>query len=158
MTEQNTDVTIFEEMMNKTFSEVAHFSSDERFTEYLNRFGNYKSQYSTMGKTFRYLDSEDYLVFVEADLSAIHIFAHQRECCESVWLEDITGDLNDLIGKPLLMAELVMEDKDDYEKDLYELWSFYKFATLKGNVTLRWIGNSNGYYSIDVNYFHFKKP
>jgi hypothetical protein len=81
---------------------------------------------------------------------------HSQECCESVWLEDVVGDLQSLIGKPLMIAEVTSnytkknDDNDDEEGD--EQWTYYRLGTDIGNiVTLRWCGTSNGYYSTDVN-------
>jgi hypothetical protein len=82
-------------------------------------------------------------------------FYHSQDCCESVTIDDICGDLNDLVGSPLLVAEQVSVDAEDNKGtedygDSYS-WTFYRFATSKGDVTVKWYGTSNGYYSESVN-------
>lgn len=82
---------------------------------------------------------------------------HHQDCCERVYLDDICGDLNDLIGSPILQAECVTNaDNPPPDTDLEHLWTFYKLSTIKGSVTLRWSGSSNGYYSVAVN-FEFER-
>lgn len=96
-------------------------------------------------------DGNDELYFLTAEGDKFKMY-HEQDCCESVWLEETIGDLEDLIGSPLLMAEEVIErspESDNYES---ATWTFYKFATIKGYVTLRWVGESNGYYSESVNF------
>lgn len=99
---------------------------------------------------------EDALV-METDDGMVYTFAHSRDCCESVTIESITGDLSDLVGSPLTMAEESSQDgkeagltfPNEYTPDS-STWTFYKFATIKGYVDVRFFGESNGYYSEGV--------
>jgi len=79
-------------------------------------------------------------------------FYHRQDCCESVYIEDICGDLEDLVGSELVEAEEVSSYDADplYEGEESYTWTFYKFRTRKGSVTVRWYGSSNGYYSESV--------
>lgn len=86
---------------------------------------------------------------------------HSQECCEEVYVEDICGDLNLIIGSPLLIAEEVVSkgssiDAINYDIDLIGTWTFYKLATINGYVTIRWLGSSNGYYSETVDFAKLK--
>lgn len=72
-------------------------------------------------------------------------FYHEQDCCEDVRIESIVGDLADLENAEILHAEEAMQDMEDAEE--HGTWTFYKFATRKGYVDIRWIGESNGYYS-----------
>jgi hypothetical protein len=115
-------IEIFKGMLGKVMNDVSS-SGDEMIFK------------SNDGKTFKFL--------------------HYQDCCENVSIEDICGDLSDLVGLPLLVAEEVSNpdifDHDDGENESCT-WTFYKFATVKGNVTVRWLGTSNGYYSESVSY------
>ena len=79
------------------------------------------------------------------------MFFHAQDCCEHVDINDIVGDLQDLVGEPLLIAEEVSgaTEPDEEHSESYT-YTFYKFATRKGYVDVRWLGESNGYYSESV--------
>lgn len=90
-------------------------------------------------------------------------FYHDDDCCETVYIDDITGDLDDLEGKPLDIVEVVRYDDTMPEGMDLEVpsesyvWTFYKFATIKGWVDVRWLGESNGYYSEEVDFEGVRK-
>lgn len=118
------------------------------------RYGKDEEISVLKGKTLKAIDNfdNDELVFrtVEGEVYKMY---HEGECCESVTIEDIAGDLSDIIGEPLLMAEEISEERaklDEYDECF--TWTFYKFATINGYVTIRWYGTSNGYYSESVDF------
>jgi hypothetical protein len=103
-------------------------------------------------KTITGIEQSD-VIFKTTDGETYRMY-HDQDCCEGVGIEDIEGDINDLIGSPLLQAE---EDtnydggKPSEYSESYT-WTFYKFATIKGYVTIRWLGESNGYYGESVDF------
>lgn len=113
---------------------------------------------SLIGLTFTNIErspitaEDDEIIFTTADGRKFKMY-HSQDCCESVRIEDIAGNLEDLIGSPILMSE---ESTNEGKVDNREYadsctWTFYKFATVKGYVTIRWYGTSNGYYSERAN-------
>lgn len=95
--------------------------------------------------TFRTVDGETYKMY------------HEQDCCESVYIESIVGDLEDLLFEPILRAEktdnlfdMIKNADKEEDGDESHTWTFYKLATRKGYVDIRWYGSSNGYYSEGV--------
>ena len=131
------------------------------------------------GKTIVAIDAEEEgeeVRFAFSDGTKAMLY-HDDDCCEYVRLCDIAGNLSDIIGAPILKAEesscsgydvqknahLVRVDEggkplcagpvppDEGDYDTFT-WTFYHIVTRKGYVTLRWLGESNGYYSERVDF------
>ena len=87
---------------------------------------------------------EFYLLFDDGTYFRLY---HEQCCCETVELVDVDGDIDDLVGGTLREAEVVTHEWETSES---ERWTYYKFGTQKGSVSLRWYGSHNGYYSNTV--------
>lgn len=109
-----------------------------------------------IGKTLLSVQSTGNEIVFQADDGSEYKMYHSQDCCESVYVESIVGDLTDLVGEPILNAEQVSSDGMPpvhlSDADGSFTWTFYKFATRKGYVDIRWYGSSNGYYSEGVDF------
>lgn len=99
------------------------------------------------------INKDEALRFTLAD-GRVCMMQHHQACCEHVYIESIVGDLQDLIGRKILKAEEAAHDVEVADGD--QMWTFYKLATIKGYVDIRWNGSSNGYYSIGVSFDEVK--
>lgn len=84
-----------------------------------------------LGKVFISVIKEcgdsDQLIFTVSENES-YMMEHHQDCCEHVYIEDINGDLNDLVGAPILQAEesswndaspnSFISDEDDHNDSL----------------------------------------
>ena len=110
-----------------------------------------------IGKTMASVKNvDDGAIVFTTESGEVYELSHLQECCESVAIEDIVGDLADLVGSPILRAEETTsyDDPVGITKKHYGryTWTFYKFATRKGYVDIRWYGESNDNYSESVDF------
>jgi hypothetical protein len=102
--------------------------------------------------------TEDMVTLITSE-GDVYQQTHSQDCCESVTVEDICGDIQDLIGEEILLAEEVTSDMNPSDathkeyQDSSFTWTFYKLSTNKTSVTIRWYGESNGYYSESVDFY-----
>lgn len=115
--------------------------------------------------TIEITEEKDHMFFRTYD-NETYVMYHIQDCCEGVYIEDIIGDLKDLIMYKIQYAK---EDSHSPEESECEscTYTFYKLGTAKGYVDIRWFGESNGYYSESVqfakleddsDYIFFKQP
>lgn len=154
-----TEVLVYDDILGKTIKRIGTNVKAFHDSRYFDQEGwgqvgetvffASKLKCSELGDTkeaqtviFEFTDGTKFLLF------------HIQDCCEGVWLEDIDGDIDDLVGSPLVMAESVTENERDEYGDSFT-WTFIKFGTTKGSITMRWFGTSNGWYSEDVDFALF---
>ena|SRR5689334_20098515 len=101
------------------------------------------------------VENEDEIYFTTQE-GREFVMYHENNCCERVSIDEIEGEWSNLIGLPLLLAEEVSSEgvasRWSGSEDESFTWTFYKLATNRGTVVIRWYGTSNGYYSESVDF------
>lgn len=92
-------------------------------------------------------------VFFECSDGSKYQMYHVQDCCESVNIVDVVGNPDHLLTGEILQAE-ISDSEEEPEGHYYEsyTWTFYRIATNRGSVVIRWLGESNGYYSESVDF------
>ena len=112
-----------------------------------------------VGKTIRKIDglypgSEEVTIYcMDGDIFRLY---HEQDCCENVELNDVEVDTDNFYLALVISAEEVCgESPSDftYGNDSHT-WTFYKIETTQGGIWMRWLGESNGYYSEEVTVDH----
>jgi len=100
------------------------------------------------------------LTLTIADTGQQVLFYHDQDCCEDVYLQAVIGDLKDLLWTPIVVSEEASSPEPEsfnYTNSSHT-WTFYKLRTAKGDVTLRFLGESNGYYSESISIKLWEAP
>lgn len=104
-----------------------------------------------LGKYISRVEVGDYDVcfYIGRDGLSFYKLYHFQDCCESVYVEDVCGDVKDICGI-ITEAEEVVSEENIKPGSESATWTFYKIGTQKGSITIRFYGESNGYYSESV--------
>jgi hypothetical protein len=109
-----------------------------------------------VGKTLKTIEvcNKGEFITLETRSGETYQMSHTQDCCESVRIEEVIGEFEDIVGSPILLAEEVENIGNLEEGQMSDscTWTFYKLSTIKGSVTIRWLGESNGYYSEKVDF------
>lgn len=144
------------EMFDKVFHRV-HFG-EIPFERLLDEFF-----YETTDGRYFSCKPGDVALLMEATDGSLFIFAidtdqwYQRFDIEQC--VDICGNLEDLVGAPILKADVLKSDTHLNIEGEQQKWTFYHFATHKGYVTIRWMDDAEGravYYGRDAKMFVFE--
>lgn len=106
--------------------------------------------------------TEDEVTFFMQD-GGVYKLMHHQDCCESVYIEDIDGAPDDLAGALVTSFEApegktyaalfsLYGVEQRYQESESYTWTFYRLETSKGGLCIRFIGESNGYYSESVDF------
>ena len=136
---------ILNELIGKTISFIELKEEKEEIVGFSD-----SADSETEDDTYEITELHPHIVSFVTNENEVYLFYHDQDCCESVYLVDICGDLEDLLHTPILQATEECNSKLPDEGrycDVTHTWSFYRFTTIKGTVVFRWFGGSSGYYS-----------
>jgi len=103
-----------------------------------------------IGKTLESIENgtagSERIVFNFTDGTACESY-HSIDCCESVSVDRVDGDIANIIGQPIVEADENI-DSENKPSEWCESWTWtrQRIRTASGEVTFVWLGESNGYY------------
>lgn len=93
---------------------------------------------------------EDHILF-SCESGATYKMFHYQDGCEDVYIADICGDPEDIIGQEVLVAEERIDlSNNDVDEESSYTYTFYTIRTNQATIDIRWNGHSNGCYSESV--------
>ena len=103
------------------------------------------------------LKDESQTVDIHTKDGYIYRLEHIQDCCEYVRVFNFVGDANDIYGSEIVLAEddNPMDNPFAPEYKAYEhnTWTVFKLvAANESSLEIWWLGESNGYYSENVNF------
>ena len=98
------------------------------------------------------LEKDSSQIVISTD-KGVYIMSHDQDCCESVDVDDIIGELKEGATIYGFNCTTNIDAPSKHESDESYTWTFYTIATSKGYCDIKWYGSSNGYYSERVDFF-----
>lgn len=97
------------------------------------------------------IENSTEIIFITEDGRRFEMY-HLQDCREDVRVIDVIGDPSDLIGHPIAIAEESSRIAGEDECLEHGTWTFYNLGCMGGYVTIRWLGESSGYYCEEVSF------
>ena len=113
-----------------------------------------------IGKTISDLYVYDDEIQFFCTTGEVYKMYHEPDCCESVYIDDICGEIKEIVGETILEAyevenHLKLGPLNKYDESY--TWTFYRIRTMNNTIVIRWYGTSNGYYSESVDFIKLKE-
>lgn len=108
--------------------------------------------FELIGKTIICLDETE----IKTSDGKRYLFYHEEECCESVNLYKIKGNIEDILNSPITLAEEDGGEPEDWKPSKWQesyTFSNYFLETSKGRLEIYFLGESNGYYGESMNFY-----
>jgi hypothetical protein len=148
---------MFKELSEVIFSDDIDLFPDNEdelpYTIQSARIEDLKGKKFNFIKVFKNADITDRIVFIGDN--EVYVQLHIQDCCENVYIEDICGDVADITNVEIVSADKRTNVQENPDRIKRERWTFYKIDSIKGGVTIRWYGYSNGWYSEEASLMRF---
>lgn len=109
--------------------------------------------FSLIGHTITEIQHDDSSVTITTDKGKCRL-EHQQDCCETVNLEKVIGNPQDLVGQTIIVSEEDVPKDPEWHSGNYEshTWTMFKLSSQTHTVEFWFLGVSNGYYSESVSF------